>query len=148
MTSRRCWRWRSVSHNQTHAETLNQPCHLELEPGAAFLFSIPGERVSAGVVATFQLNGIETKPGQKVVLTGDCEELGNWDPEAGYVMEYVNQNTWICEVGFDFSVGRLIHFKYLIGDNSGSVQRENMNPRRLLLHTNGREKVDSKWQIS
>jgi hypothetical protein len=26
MTSRRCWRWRSVSHNQTHAETLNQPC--------------------------------------------------------------------------------------------------------------------------
>jgi cyclomaltodextrin glucanotransferase len=138
----------SCSLSGTTHSIVNGILLLELEPGAAFLFSIPGERVSAGVVATFQLNGIETKPGQKVVLTGDCEELGNWDPEAGYVMEYVNQNTWICEVGFDFSVGRLIHFKYLIGDNSGSVQRENMNPRRLLLHTNGREKVDSKWQIS
>ena len=31
MTSRCCWRWRSVSHNPTHTETLNQPCGTPLE---------------------------------------------------------------------------------------------------------------------
>ena len=122
--------------------------HLELEPGSAFLFSLPGERVSADVVATFQLNGIETTPGQKIVLTGDCDELGNWDPKAGYIMNYYNRNTWICEVAFGSSVGKLIHFKYIIIDDAGALQRESMNPRRLLLPINGREKVDSLWQLS
>ena len=131
----------------THS-IVNNILHLELDPGASFLFSIPGKRVSADVVATFQLNGIETKPGQRIVLIGDCDELGNWDPQVGYGMDYVNKNTWICEVGFDHSVGELIHFKYVISDASGPLQRENLNPRRLLLPINGREKVDSIWQLS
>lgn len=121
---------------------------LSLEAGGFRLFSILGQRVSGAVVATFQLNGIETKPGQRIVLAGDCLELGLWDPTLSYGMEYVNRNTWICEVGFHESVGKLIHFKYFLIDESGAVIRESMMPRQLLLPLEGREKVDSLWQKS
>jgi cyclomaltodextrin glucanotransferase len=121
---------------------------LELESGAAHLFSIPGTRVNGDVVTTFQLNGIETQHGQRIVLTGDCTELGYWDPHNGYGMEYVNQNTWICEVGFSNALGKLIQFKYAVVDESGFVMRECINPRRLVLPSNGREKIDSIWELS
>lgn len=122
--------------------------HLELEYGAAYLFCIPGQRVIGDVVTTFQLNGIETQNGQSIVLIGDCAELGNWEPHNGYGMEYVNPNTWICEVGFSKSIGTPIQFKYVVVDESGFVMRENFVPRRLLLPSRGRVKIDSIWQLS
>ena len=122
--------------------------HLELDSGAAHLFSIPGKRVIGDVVTTFQLNGIETQSGQSIVLIGDCAELGNWEPQNGYGMEYVNHNTWICEVGFSKSTRLPIQFKYVVVDKSGFVMRESINPRRLVLPPKGRVKIDSIWQLS
>ena len=122
---------------------------LALEPGAAYLFSSPGQRVTGDVVATFQINGIETQPGQRIVLTGDCPELGCWNLAQAYGMEYVNRNTWICEVGFAESVNKPIRFKYALVDQGGcSFAREDILPRQLLLPGQGRQKVDSVWQIS
>ena len=129
-----------------HAEISHGNLQLSLDPGAAYLFSVVGSRVSGRVVTTFQLNGIETVPGQKVLLSGDCPELGIWNTDMAYGMEYVNRNTWICEVAFDQSAGQLIQFKYVLFDgNTESLVRENIQPRRLLLPLNGREKVDSIW---
>jgi cyclomaltodextrin glucanotransferase len=127
---------------------VDQHLHLELESGAAHLFSIPGKRVIGDVVTTFQLNGIETQNEQSIVLIGDCVELGNWDPKNGYGMEYVNPNTWICEVGFNLSTRPLVQFKYVVVDQSGFVMRESINPRRLVLPPKGRVKIDSLWQLS
>jgi cyclomaltodextrin glucanotransferase len=119
---------------------------LHLEQGAAHVFSIPGERVRGKVVATFQLNGIETQPGQRIVIIGDCEELGHWDLAKAYGMEFVNRNTWICEVGFDGAVNSLIHYKFAILDQaSGAAIYEDCVARRLLLPEDGREKVDAVW---
>lgn len=121
---------------------------LTLDSGSAYLFSSPGQRVAGDVVTTFQVNGIETQPGQKLVLTGDCPELGCWDLAKAYGMEYVNRNTWICEVGFTDSINKPIRFKYVLVDQDGRFfTRENILPRQLLLPGCGRQKVDSIWQI-
>jgi cyclomaltodextrin glucanotransferase len=123
---------------------------IPLELQASYLFSMPGQRVTGDVVVTFQLNGFETRPGQRLVLSGDCQELGVWDLSSAYGMEYVNRNTWICEVPFTTSVGRLVQFKYILldGDLEGGSIYENIIPRRLLLPMQGREKVDSLWEQS
>lgn len=121
---------------------------LDLASGQSHLFSILGNRVTSDVVTTFQLNGVLTSPGQRLLLTGDCDELGCWDLDFAYGMEYVNLNTWICEVGFNVSCGQPIQFKYVIADSSGSFLREDKLPRTLLLLQSGRQKVDSLWQIS
>jgi len=122
---------------------------LDLPPGAAHLFSSPGQRVQGAVVATFQINGIETQPGQTLALTGDSPELGSWNLDHAYGMEYVNRNTWICEVAFTESVNQRIRFKYVLLNQDGtSAVREDILPRQLLLPGNGRAKVDSIWQSS
>lgn len=118
---------------------------LQLDAGAAHVFSLPGQRVSGRVVATFQLNGIETRPGQRLALVGDCPELGQWDLDRAYGMEYVNCNTWICEVGFDASAGRMIHYRFAILNQDNSAIHEDRLPRRLLLPDQGRDKIDAVW---
>ena len=120
---------------------------LTMETGSSHLFSLPGVRVDGPVVVTFQLNGVETRPGQRIVLSGDCHELGVWDLRRAYGMEFVNRSTWICEVAFSSSVGRLVQFKFvLVGEDADSGLYENIIPRRLLLPLQGREKVDSLWE--
>jgi cyclomaltodextrin glucanotransferase len=124
----------------------NGRVHLSLAPGSAHVFSLPGKRVSGRVVCTFQLNGIEARPGQRIVIVGDCQELGGWDVAAAYGMEFVNCNTWICEVGFNDSAGGLIHYKFaLLDQSSEAVIYEDCLARRLLLPQTGREKVDASW---
>lgn len=131
-----------------HSSSLNS-LSIYLNSGASHLFSLPGERVEGSVVATFQLNGLVTQPGQRIVLTGNCDELGNWDLAKSYGMEFVNRNTWICEVGFVASASKMIHFKYVLLDHRNEpVLYENIIPRQLLLPSEGREKIDSIWQQS
>jgi cyclomaltodextrin glucanotransferase len=121
--------------------------HIDLDDGAAFVFSLPSDRVLGEVVTTFQLNGIVTTPGQHVFLTGSCPELGTWDINKAYGMEYVNQNTWICEVPFAASTGHIVNFKYVVVDSaSGNVIRENILPRRILVMPSSIDKVDSIWE--
>ena len=124
-------------------------CSLSLPHGAMHIFSIPGERVVGPVVVTFQLNGIETRPGQRLVLVGSASELGNWDLSKAYGMEYVNRNTWICETAFSDSAGSSVRFKFaLIQDSDPDVVYENLLPRSMLLPVQGREKVDAVWNVS
>ena len=119
--------------------------HLNVPSAGAFLLSTTGERVAGTLVVTFQLNGLETSPGQSVVLLGDCFELGNWDLNQAYGMEYVNLNTWICEVAFDESVGRQIQFKFVVISEYSQPRYEGILPRRFLLAESGRQKFDALW---
>lgn len=118
---------------------------LNIPSGGAYLFSSPGQRVDGPVVVTFQLNGLETAPGQTLVLLGDCPELGIWSLDLGYGMEYVNQNTWICEVAFNQSVGQQIQFKFVLLSEASLPIYEDILPRRFLLATSGRQKFDAVW---
>ena len=117
---------------------------------SARLLSLVGQRVEGPVVGVFQLNGYETKPGESVAITGDCPELGHWDPKHAYGLEYVNSNTWIGEVPFQASAGQRIHYKFIVrkdhgAGDGGGCQVENILNRRYGLPSEGRVKFDCVW---
>ncbi len=124
---------------------------LELEPKDAIVISHVGERVQGQIIARVQLNGLATAPGEQVVVVGDCPELGGWDINQAYPLEYVNPNNWFAEIPFNESAGRAIAYKYAViyPDASGNVTRlpayENLVCRRWLLATEGVVKWRDRW---
>jgi cyclomaltodextrin glucanotransferase len=69
------------------------------------VLSVIGQKVQGQTVVRVQLNGVQTQPGQRVVIIGDCPELGNWDLAKALPPEYVNASTWFGEVAFNESAG-------------------------------------------
>jgi cyclomaltodextrin glucanotransferase len=70
-----------------------------------------------------QVHGISTQPGEDLVVCGDAPELGDWDLAKAVPMEYINRSTWAATVPFDTSLGREIHYKYVVR-KAGSFVRE------------------------
>lgn len=118
---------------------------LELESKQAIVMSHVGERIKGKTIVRAQLNGVETQPGEVVVVTGDCPELGNWDIAKAYPLEYINTNTWFGEIPFDESVGKLISYKYALWREGESPLRENLVCRRWVLATEGTVKWRDTW---
>jgi cyclomaltodextrin glucanotransferase len=118
---------------------------LELPAQAAHLLSLEGERVRGTVVCVFQLNGYTTQPGESVAITGSCPELGGWDHNQAYGLEYVNANTWIGEVPFERCSGERIHYKFLVRRAGAEAVLENLTARRFVLPEAGRVKFDCVW---
>lgn len=134
------------SLTQQEFQVDNDYISLNLPTGAAYIFDSPGTQVEGNVVATFQLNGLETLPGERIVVLGDVPELGAWSITQAYGMEYVNKNTWICEVAFSGQSHQLIQFKYVKLDQNSQPCYEDIIPRKVLLPDVGREKIDSIWE--
>jgi cyclomaltodextrin glucanotransferase len=93
----------------------------------------------------FRFNGIHTQPGEVVVVTGDCPELGNWDISKACVLEYINQNTWFGEIPFDQSAGQAIAYKYAIFRENQTPVRENIVSHRWILADQGTVKWRDNW---
>src|SRR5919202_7138555 len=81
---------------------------FQLESKEVIVISHVGERIKAQTIVRAQLNGVQTQPGEVVVVIGDCPELGNWDIAKAYPMEYINTNTWFAEIPFNESAGKAI----------------------------------------
>lgn len=119
--------------------------NLELAPKQAIVFCHTGERVQAQTIIRAQLNGVRTLPGETIVVTGDCEELGNWDIAKAYPLEYVNSNTWFGEIPFNESAGKLITYKYALLRQGTSPVYENLVCRRWLVASEGTVKWRDRW---
>ncbi len=121
---------------------------LPLGPKQALVLSIIGARVTGQTVVRVQLNGVQTQPGQRVVISGDCSELGNWDLAQAVPLEFVNANTWFGEVAFNESAGRLVHYKYAVVPESGQVphRRENCTARGRVVASEGLAKWRDSWE--
>lgn len=125
--------------------------NLELGAKEAIVISHIGERVKGKVVVRIQLNGLATQPGETVVVTGDCPELGEWDIGKAYGLEYINSNTWFGEIPFNESAGKPITYKYAIvyrdenGNETQHPSRENILCRRWLLAEDGIVKWRDIW---
>ena len=87
-------------------------------------------------VVEFQLNGLATRYGEDICLTGDCPELGDWDVERAVRMEYVNQGTWCIDVPFTISCDNEIAYKFILKSGAG-FQRENAMPRTVKIPASG-----------
>jgi cyclomaltodextrin glucanotransferase len=118
---------------------------LTLETRDAVVLSHVGDRVKAQTIVRAQLNGIQTQPGERVVVIGDCPELGNWDLGKAYPLEYINSNTWFGEIPFDESVGKMINYKYAILREGIAPLRENLVSRRWVIAQEGTVKWRDMW---
>ncbi|UBF28484.1 cyclomaltodextrin glucanotransferase [Kovacikia minuta CCNUW1] len=127
--------------------------NLKLDARDAVVISHMGERVRGQTIVRIQLNGLATQPGETVVVTGDCPELGEWDIHQAYALEYINSNTWFGEIPFNESAGRAIAYKYAIlyrddnGNDTNPPLRENLVCRRWLLADEGIVKWRDTWAV-
>jgi len=119
--------------------------NLELGSREVMIFSRVGERVKAKTMVRAQLNNVQTQPGERIVVIGDCPELGNWDIGKGFPLEYINTNTWFGEIPFNESAGKLISYKYALLREGHSPLRENLVCRRWVLASEGTVKWRDKW---
>ncbi|MEG4004625.1 alpha-amylase family glycosyl hydrolase [Microcoleus sp. Pol11C1] len=119
--------------------------NLELGAREVMIFSSVGERVKAKTIVRAQLNSVRTQPGERIVVIGDCPELGNWDISKGFPLEYINTNTWFGEIPFNESAGKLISYKYALLREGLSPLRENLVCRRWVLVSEGTVKWRDKW---
>jgi cyclomaltodextrin glucanotransferase len=117
----------------------------KLNTNEVIILSYIGERVKGKTIVRVQLNGIYTQPGEMVVVTGDCPELGNWDISKAYILEYINQNTWFGEIPFNESAGKAIAYKYSIFKQNQPPVRENIVSRRWILAEQGTVKWRDTW---
>ena len=118
---------------------------LELGAREVMIFSRVGERVKAKTIVRAQLNNVKSQPGERIVVIGDCPELGNWDISKAYPLEYINTNTWFGEIPFNESAGKLIAYKYALLREGMSPLRENLVCRRWVLASEGTVKWRDKW---
>jgi len=119
--------------------------NLELDSKQVIIISHVGERVKGQTIVRVQLNGVDTQPGETIVVTGDCPELGNWDISKAYPLEYINSNTWFGEIPFDESAGKLIAYKYALWREGASPLRENLVCRRWVIASEGTVKWRDQW---
>ncbi|MGH7999408.1 MAG: alpha-amylase family glycosyl hydrolase, partial [Brasilonema sp.] len=118
---------------------------LQLEERGVIVLSRVGERVKGETIVRVQLNGVETQPGETIVVIGDCPELGNWDIGKAYPLEYINTNTWFAEIPFNESAGKLISYKYAVLREGRSPLRENLMTRRWVIAKEGTVKWRDIW---
>ncbi|MCA1993716.1 MAG: alpha amylase C-terminal domain-containing protein, partial [Coleofasciculus sp. S288] len=119
--------------------------NLELDSKQVIVISCVGERVKGKTIVRAQLNGVETNPGEIIVVMGDCPELGNWDIAKAYPLEYINTNTWFGEIPFNESAGKPIAYKYAMWREGRSPLRENLVCRRWVIASEGMVKWRDKW---
>jgi cyclomaltodextrin glucanotransferase len=119
---------------------------LELAGREVVVLSHVGERIKGDIIVRAQVNGVNTQPGEIIVLIGDCPELGNWDIANAFHLEYINENTWFGEIPFNQSAGKLITYKYALLREGRSPQRENIVARRWILAGEGIVKWRDTWE--
>ena len=118
---------------------------LHLGEKDVIVLSYVGDRVQGQTLVRVQLNGKATQLGESIVVTGDCPELGNWDIDKSYVLEYINANTWFGEIPFNESAGQAITYKYALVRKNQEPIYENLVCRRWILARQGTLKWQDTW---
>jgi cyclomaltodextrin glucanotransferase len=118
---------------------------LHLGEKDVIVLSYIGDRVQGQTLVRVQLNGKATQLGESIVVTGDCPELGSWDINKSYVLEYINANTWFGEIPFNESAGQAITYKYALVRKNQAPIYENLVCRRWILARQGTLKWQDTW---
>lgn len=87
---------------------------VSVESRAIWVFSVTSEIIEAPVIVHYQANGVPTRPGEWVAVTGSCPELGSWDLAKAVRLECINRNLWFGELPFHETRGHSIAYKLVI----------------------------------
>lgn len=102
-------------------------------------------REAAGLELTFVLNGFSTSFGQRVKVTGNCPELGNWDIGKAFPLEYINENMWLGNLPVKESAGKAIAYKFIIEKPEGGLFYENRPAHFRHLPAEGFLELQHRW---
>jgi cyclomaltodextrin glucanotransferase len=131
----------------TEIEVVDQSAKVTIPENGYLVFAKRGQRVRGTTVIRVQVNGAPTKMGDRLMVIGDCEELGKWDLDEARPLECINANTWFGEVPFEASAGKTVGYKYVIISQDHSMpHRENQVVRRRLVIPDGFAKWRDLWE--
>ena len=94
---------------------------------------------------TFILNGFRTGYGQRVKVTGNCTELGNWDLAKAFPLEYINDNMWLGHLPVTDRAGKAIAYKFVVEKQEGGVLYENRPAHFRHLPKEGFLELQHRW---
>lgn len=98
---------------------------LKLEKDSLFVLSLAAAPSDGhALLVTFMLNGFKTAFRQKIFVTGNCSELGNWDLDKAFPLEYVNGNLWMEDLPFTRGPGASMAYKFIVKNPDGAVLYE------------------------
>lgn len=119
---------------------------LRLERDSAFVVSYCAPaRQKAGLELSFLLNGYSTAYGQRVKVTGNCPELGDWDLAKAFPLEYINENMWLGHLPVTESAGKAIAYKFVITRENDGALYENRPAHVRLLPPEGLLELHHRW---
>ena len=119
---------------------------LQLGRDTSFVvsYSAPA-REKADQEISFILNGFRTAYGQRVKVTGNCPELGNWDLEKAYPLEYINDNMWLGHVPVKESAGKAIVYKFVVETENNGLLYEDRPAHLRQLPETGHIEFQHRW---
>lgn len=134
--------------SRREVKILNGKAKVVLKAMDAMVLAVRGDFCQSNSIIHLQLDGVPTKPGERVAVVGDMAELGEWDLAKMQYLECINSNTWFGEMAFDESAGKVVAYKYVILKPEGleEAQRENRTPRRRMLPEKGATKWRDRWE--
>jgi cyclomaltodextrin glucanotransferase len=91
------------------------------------------------------LNGFRSSYGQRVRVIGNCPELGGWDREKSFPLEYINDNMWIGHLPVKESSGKAIAYKFIVEQPDGSLLYENRPAHFRHLPKDGFLELQHRW---
>lgn len=119
---------------------------LQLPRDSAFVVSYCAPaRPAADLELSFALNGYRTAYGQRVKVTGNCPELGNWDLDKAFPLEYINDNLWLGHLPVKGSAGKPIAYKFIIERDGDGILYENRPAHFRLLPKEGLLELQHRW---
>ncbi len=120
--------------------------NLQLPRDSAFVISYcEPPRAKAALELAFILNGFSTQLGQRVKVIGNCPELGNWDLEKGFQLEYINSNMWLGTLPVTGSAGKAIAYKFVVEREGDGVLYEDRPAHIRHLPAEGVLELQHRW---
>lgn len=121
---------------------------VNLSQNEAIVIAKRTKPVKSKTVIRIQANHAPTQPGDRLMVIGDCPELGCWNLENAHPLECVNAGTWFGEIPFGESAGKAIGYKFVIFPPEGNTppRREGTPVRRRLVTPEGCAKWRDRWE--
>ena len=113
-------------------EVLEGAARVAVPARGIVVYSVQADGPRGKILVDVQVHGVKSEFGQEIVVCGDAPELGEWDLDRAVRLEYVNNAMWAGTVAFDASVGKEVHYKYVVRSAAGHVREPGRGHHRAV----------------